>query len=121
MLRNSQTDLGRAIHDNPVEKLKKAEAERRADPSSPKNKMLTRHDAEKRELAQRIVSESRKLDHEQTVARGKVKMLSGVPEHRDFEPSLKREKDELAKKHQKLRSALAEKHERELARLPQSR
>jgi hypothetical protein len=63
-LRKERTDFGRALHDNPLTKLKAQQEER--GPTSPIARLKSIHDIEGRELNAKIVKESREL-HNHTV------------------------------------------------------
>ena len=102
-----------ALHDNPLTRLKAQEEERRR--NSPRGTLLEKQSAELQALQRKIVSEGKELAHEHTVKRGKVAMLNR-PEHRDFEPGLKREEAEMRAHHAKLLRAITDKHDTELKR-----
>jgi hypothetical protein len=106
--------MGRAIHDNPIERIRAA-AERERN-NSPHAKARERQAGEVRELQQKHVAESRKLADNHLVKRGKVDSLSRPRPFR-FDEGLKSERDELTKRQHKEMADLRAKHERELAKL----
>jgi hypothetical protein len=102
------------LHDDPVGKMKAAADEARR--NSPRAKLLEKQRAELHKLRQEIVVESRKLERDHVLARGKIDSLSRPKPFR-FDEDQKRERDEMDRAHAKRLKALDDKHGRELAAL----
>jgi hypothetical protein len=111
---NLKHELGKALHDDPIAKLRAADQERRR--NSPKAKLLERHDAEMRELQQRHARQGNELANDHAIKRGREAMLS-TPKPYRFEEKLRSERDALRGKQTKEREALINKHDREHDRL----
>ena len=76
MLRKSPSPLGHALYDDPIQKAKKAEAARRADPNNPRNRILLKYAGREQALKEGYVSAAKKMSdvhaversHEQSMA-----------------------------------------------------
>jgi hypothetical protein len=102
------------LHDDPVGRLKAAEAERRR--NSPRAKLLDKQAGELRELNSKIVRESRELHNRHTAERGNAAQLSR-PEPAHVEERRRAQARDMDRRHAEARRVLTAKHDREFERV----
>jgi hypothetical protein len=107
-------DAMRAIHDDPVRKLREKAEEERS--KGPRVKAFLRHREEDHTLSQKHREESLKLNSKHRLARAAEYQIDR-PRPLRFEENMDAENSALNERHAKERGALGQRHEKEMSEI----